>query len=362
LFILTYALSVIFESFLLVCRNYKKLTAINVLYSVAFCAIHWYMLNYGFSFQLLFIGLLLLAALRLGFYVIISIADMRKEVVEAADRVAIADVRSLWLHLGFYDVTQMLFTWIDKFIISLVLTAQLSAIYYNGSQNIPFLPLLLSAAGSSVLMHLAGGKSKDETPDIIRLMNQSGRVLSSIVFPLFFFLLFFRHELFFFLFWGKYREALPIFAVSILVLPVKSYSFTTVLQRLHKGSIINIGSVADIGLACALMYPLYLWLGLPGVALSFVITTYLQAAFYLFYSARLLHTSPLRLVPYKNWMLKLIVFSLVFIVIHYAGGRFFTGKINLILGIVAMVTLSVVSLLIELKKQRKDGIEQQAAA
>ena len=267
----------------------------------------------------------------------------------------ITKVRSLWLHLGLYDITQVLSNFVDKFAISLVLTAQLSAIYFNGSQNIPFLPLLLGAAGSAALIQMARGNKNSEKEDTIKLMNQLGRILSCIVFPVFLFLLFFRAPLLITLFGYKYAPAIPVFAAAILILPVRAYHFTTVLQRMHKGHIINIGAISEFILGCLLMYPLYLWLGLPGVALSFVISTYLQAIFYLVYSARLLQTSPLKLIPYTNWLVKLIVFSTLFIGIRYVCNLYFTGSIPLILGGAAMAAITGVSLYIEYKKQGTHG-------
>jgi O-antigen/teichoic acid export membrane protein len=356
LFILCFSLSVILESFLIVCRSYNWLTLISLTYSAAYWFIHFYLLKRGFSMNALFTNLLVLTATRLCLYAGIAFKAMKQ--YSAAGGMEVSDlsrIRSLWLHLGLYDVVQMLFSWIDKFVISLLLTAQLSAIYFNGSQTIPVLPLLLSAAGSAVLIQLATGRHEDEQNNIIRLMNQSGRVLSCIVFPVFLFLLFFRQELIIILFGDKYTPAIPIFALAILVLPVKAYSFTTVLQRLHKGAIINAGSVADLLLACALMYPLYLWLGLPGVALSFVVSTYLQAAFYLYYSARLLNVSPLTLAPWLNWTIKMIVFATLFIGIRYVANLCFSGKIALILGGVVMTALIAVSLWMEFINQKKYG-------
>jgi O-antigen/teichoic acid export membrane protein len=356
LFLLAFSLSVILESFLIVFRNYAALTIINILYSAAYWLIHFYVLKQGFSLQALFMYLLAVTAIRLCFYLVMAVRNIKQNKGAAfTEDVNITRTRHLWLHLGLYDVLQMLFSWIDKFIISLVLAAGLSAVYFNGSQNIPFLPLLLSAAGSAVLMQLATGRHKDEQESIIDLMNQSGRVLSCIVFPVFFFLFFFRQELIVTLLSDKYIPAIPVFAVSLLVLPVKAYSFTTVLQRLHKGGVINTGAIADLIFACALMYPLYQWMGLPGVAMSFVITTYLQAGFYLFYAAKLLKTSPLKLIPYLNWLIKLIVFATVFIIIRYVGNVYFTGKIALILGGAVMSALIVASLSVEMARQKKYG-------
>ncbi len=352
IFLLCWGATLILESFLIVCRNYTALILSNVLFAAGFCFVHWYALQQGFSLTNVFLYVLLLVLVRLAIYGLVTYTDIQqKEVNDDVTGTDIKSVRSLWMHLGVYDVSQILFNYIDKFIISIVLTAQVSAVYFNGSQTIPFLPLLLSAAGSAVLMLLAG-RADDDKAGLVRLMNQSGMALSCVVFPVFFFLFLFREEFMITIFTEKYREAIPVFAAALLVLPVKAYSFTTVLQRMHKGGIINAGAVVDLVLACALMYPMYLWLGLPGVALSFVITTYLQAAFYLVYSSRLLKVSPLALIPWGNWGLKLIVFFSLFIGIHYVGSEYFDMKMSLILGGVVMVVAIAISLLAELKKQK----------
>ena len=294
--------------------------------------------------------------LRVFVYSCAVLLEVKKDVDGYVEEyVGLGSVRSLWLHLGLYDVVQMLSTWVDKFIVALVLTAGLSAIYYNGAQNVPFLPILLSAAGSAVLLQLATGNSITERESTIALVNESGRVLSSVVFPVFFFLYIFRNELFVTVLSEKYIPAIPIFAVSVLSLPVRAYSFTTVLQRAHKGHIINIGAIGELILAAALMYPLYLAFGLPGVAMSFVISTYLQAAFYLIATSRHLHSSPLDLLPLRNWFVKFGVFGGAMAALHYFGSLHFTGKVTLLLGGGGMVTLIFVTLLFELNRRKHHG-------
>ncbi len=353
LFIFLYALTFILESFLIVFKNYAILVSVNLVYAIAFCAIHWFALQNDFSLQQLFIQLLVITLIRFAVYLVAALLHKRNHIPQQDEEVYdVAKARSLWLHLGLYDILQVLSGYVDKFVISILLTAEMSAIYYNGSQNIPFIPLLLSAAGSAVLMQLASGNQTDETGESIKLMKQSGKVLSCIVFPLFFYLLSYRSELIITIFTDKYALAIPVFLVAILVIPVRAYSFTTILQRRHRGDIINIGAASELILACALMYPLYKWVGLPGVALSFVVSTYLQAAFYLYHSARLLKVKALQLIPYRNWLTKLIIFAAMFISIHYITGLYFTGAIALVLGGVMMVTVIAVSLFLELRKQR----------
>jgi len=356
LFILAFAAGVVTESLLIVLRKFTVLSVSGLVYAGLFAGIHLWALDGPFSIQTIFSCLLVLNMLRVFVNSCAILLEIRKDKdgYEAED-VDLSAVRTLWVHLGVYDVVQVLSTWIDKFIIALVLTSGMSAIYYNGAQNIPFLPLLLSAASSAILLQMADVRGRQKSESTISLLNRSGRLLSSIVFPVFCFLFFFREELFVNVFSAKYIPSIPIFAASILVLPVRAYSFTTVLQQEHRGNIINIGAVGELVLACLLMYPLYLLFDLPGVALSFVISTYAQAIFYLVRTAHVLGTKTMSLIPLVNWLVKLIVFSVVFIAIHYTSSIYFTGKFTLILGAATMVVIIAISLLAELMLEKKHG-------
>ena len=361
LFILVFAAGMVLESVIIVFKNMKTMAFINFVYALAFCLIHKQVLQTNFSLNSLFTSLLVLSSLKTLSYLIIVLFRVKlHRDDEDVDSKSTSEIRKLWLHLGFYDILQMAFGGIDKFMISILLSSTLSAIYYNGSQNIPFLPVLLSAAGSAVLIQLIKVKSEDENIALIRMMNQLARILSSIVFPVFFFLVFYSKEIFHFIL-PEYPDSVPVFVMYLLVLPLKAYSFTTPLQKLHKGAIINIGAIADLVLAIIMIYPLYLWLGLPGVALSFVISTYIQASFYLIYSAKLLGVKAWEMIPWANWVIKLIVFGTIFIGIHYITSHYFDGKIPLILGLSLMVVIIALTVGIELIKERKHGRESSQA-
>lgn len=352
-FLLSYSLSFILESTLIVFKSFKALVTISFFYSVAFTALHWAYLHYEFPLQALFVFLLFITSVRLLLYAFISNSNVKKyENAPLQQDVSLKNVRSLWLHLGLYDVLQVLFSWADKFIMSLILIASVSAVYYNGAMNIPFLPLLLSAAGSAILIQLSTTDKEKEPAHTLRLLNQSGRMLSSIVFPVFLFLLLFRYELFSVLLSDQYLASVPVFLVAIMSLPLRAYTFTTVLQNHHRGAIINIGAILDIVIACLLIYPFYKWFGLPGVAMAFVVTTYLQAGYYLYHTARTLNVKIPALLPFRNWVVKLIVLAIVFIIIHYLLSYFFAPAITLILGGMLSVIIILISLWIELKNNK----------
>jgi O-antigen/teichoic acid export membrane protein len=203
--------------------------------------------------------------------------------------------------------------------------------------DIPFIPVLLSAAGGGLLMQLASGDHTQE--ERLNLLNYSGRVLARVVFPVFFFFFFFRYEFITVVFSERYADAVPLFAISILVLPLRAYHFTTVLQHLNQVKTINLGAVLDLGLALSLSYPLFLLLGLPGVALAFLISTYVQVVFYLIKTAKYMHCSIAELIPWKSWLVMFIVFGIAGIALHDVLSRFLSAQYTLLLGFTATVMI-----------------------
>ncbi|MCD6062868.1 MAG: hypothetical protein K0R82_779 [Flavipsychrobacter sp.] len=352
-FLVAYSLSVILESLLINFRRFNVLVLSNLIYTVLFCACHWLVLAQDWSIEKLFSILLILTATKLLVVCIAFRKAMGTMPAHNSDYDS-ASAKKLWMHLGVYDISQILFRWIDKFIITIVFTEELSAIYYNGSLEIPFLPLLLGAVASAALMQLAGLSDHEKSVEnSVSVVNRSGKVLSSIVFPLFFFFLVFREQLFVVLLSDKYLQSVPIFAMAILAMPLKTYSFTTILQNRHRGDIINKGAIYDLALALVLMYPLYLTMGFPGIALSFVISSYLQAGYYLYNSGRELGVSPFKLIPVASWTVKLIVFATSFIAYYYFFAAKYSPEIVLVLGSSFLVFVCVVSLYIELMIEKK---------
>ena len=348
--LLAYSLSIVIESLLTAFRRFTFLAIINFIYTVVFLLLHWLLVEYHWSVIQMLGYILAITVIKLAI-TSLSLNSALRNQEEYTGSYSLESIRRLWMHIGVYDVSQTLFRWIDKFVISFLFAKEIMAIYYNGSLEIPFLPILLGAAGSAALMKLSTPESDaGQTAD---LMKRSGRLLSAIVFPIFFFFLVFRQELFGVVLSGNYPSSIPIFAMAVLAMPLRAYSFTTVLQNRHRGDIMNIGAVGDMIIACALMYPLYQVLGLPGIALSFVISRYLQAVYYLWHSARELDTNISALLPLKNWIAKLILFSCAFIGFYYLVADSYSEEIVLALGCVLTGTAVCIAFFLELRTERK---------
>lgn len=353
LFFLLYSLSAVTESMLIVLRKFRVLLWVNFAYTLLFLWLHYGVLIGQYNIYVLFQYLLLPLFLKLVITWWTSLRNIERITDVAEQDYTMSDIRSLWMHVGIYDVLQKFFTWIDKFVISLLFSAGVFAMYFNGTFDIPFLPLLLGAVSSAALLQMSSFTKKGDTAASVIIANQTARILSAVVFPLFFFLFMFREELFTVILTHRYDEAIPIFAATVFIVPLRAYNFTSILQNRHKGRVINIGAVLDILIACVLMYPLYQLFDLVGIAVSFVISSYVQGAYYLYHTGKVLQTPIAKLIPLTNWLFKLIVFATLFISIHYVLSMVFTSAIVLFLGSLVLVAALMVAIYIELKASKK---------
>lgn len=351
-FFIIYSLNAILESVLIVFRKFSFLLWVNVFYTLVFLALHYGVIGGEFSINDLFMYLLAPGILKL--LLVLGKANnclkMSTEFVE--HEYTISEVRSLWFHVGVYDILQKFFTWIDKFVISLLFSAGVFAMYFNGTFDIPFLPLLLGAVSSAALLQMSSFSKKGDVSATVLIANQTARILSAVVFPLFFFLFVFRYELFNVILTNKYEAAIPIFAATVCVVPLRAYNFTSILQNRHKGRIINIGAVMDIVIAILLMYPLYCLWGLLGIALSFVLSSYIQGAYYLYHTGKVLNTPIHKLIPITNWLVKLLLFGILFFVLHHLLVTSYNSSIVLLLGSITLVVVLLLALLVEFRTIR----------
>jgi O-antigen/teichoic acid export membrane protein len=217
----------------------------------------------------------------------------------------IIPVGKQWFYLGINDVLAVLFKWLDKWIILLFISVTQFALYFNGSYEIPVFGLMLSAVGNIMLVDLSGQNSISGKK-IKSLFENSSLLLAGIVFPSFCFLLFYNREIFTLLFSIKYIEALPVFVISIFVLPLRITNFTAVLQVYHRNDLIVKGAVLDLLIAIILMVVLYPLFQLRGFAAAFVISTYIQTAYYLWHTGKLINEKITDFFPFKKLLLILI--------------------------------------------------------
>ena len=316
---------------LLVKRGKEKTSfIINIFYSLLFLGWHLLILFSNYSLFNLIAGITIVSIAKLAAMFLVPVKKEKSNVI-----IAEKNFLQHWNFLGLNEIFGVASRWIDKLFLLYLLTASDFAIFFNGSFEIPLFGLLISVAGSLMLIELSANSS--DKNKIQNLFRETFNLLSSFVFPLFLFLLFFRHELFYFIFKNKYNDSIPIFTISNFVILIRINNYSSILQTFSQGKKIMMGSVIDIVIALLLMIILYPFLGSRGIALAMVIATYCQVLYYLFHSARLLHIKIYELVPIKKLLIKFIILLLLYLALFFA---FHNIPVPLKLFAAAVVTLA----------------------
>lgn len=349
-YFLCYSWNVILEAVLIIAKKFQLLLLLSICYAVLFFVIHYEIAQETFDLSRLIEGLALLAAIRFIIMLPIAIKAIVKSNAAEVRLVHVKRVFSMWISLLTYDTTQILFRFLDKFIITFLVAKEFAAIYMNGTIDIPFIPVFFASVCNAALLQLtkATQRNKQLTTAIIR---HSSINMATITIPLFCYLFVFRTALIRFVFSEKYMAAVPIFAIAIFKLLTYLFTLPFFIQYKQRGDLLNKGAVLDMVTSLILVFPLYYWLGLNGMILSFVISSFLQVSYYSWCAANLLKVKTADLLPLKNWALKFAAFFIMAVLNHIIWAKFMPETPALICSGVLLAALSVSWLFVEYKRE-----------
>lgn len=307
-FLIFNTLSLILESVMIAFRHLRASLLINGSYFLLFLYAHFVVLRTeGYSFDLLIALLTLLVLAK----TILSLLVLRKDFSVGTDAGILKDdkYKKLWRHLYFFDMIQIAMAYSDKFVVSLVMTEATSAVYQNATYVTPILAVVFSAVSSAAVLQFSGAEGDLKRQAAI--LKNTGRTLSLVAIPAFFFLMFFAEQFITVLYSEKYLGSVPIFRINLLVLLTYCMNLNILLQRHEKGLVINQGMFIDIACLLIFIYPCYQWLGLKGIPLSYFLATVCQLLFYLWHNQNILQTGLADILPLKDWLQKIVVFGLL---------------------------------------------------
>ncbi len=311
IFIILQATNTITESWLIRNGGEVRYFLVNTSYGIAFFAWHFIVLRSGFDIEWLIKGIVCFAIVK--FLLLIQFSKRASVEVQVPEQNPL--IFSHWAFNGINDIINILTKWIDKLILVYLLTPTEFAIFFNGSIEIPLLSIFISFSGSLMMVQMAKGKEKNES--VVPVFRENFLLLSAIIFPIFFFLLFFRYPVFHFIFGAQYVESVPVFLITILILPLRTNTYGGILQVLGQGKIITSGSVIDLVLCILLVLVLYPLFGMRGAAIAIVISTAVQAIYYLLHTRQVLQTTFTALVPIPALIIRFLSLGILFGILHY---------------------------------------------
>ncbi|MGC4104199.1 lipopolysaccharide biosynthesis protein [Ferruginibacter sp.] len=345
--VLVQNISILTEALAIKNKKEKKVLISNIVFSLGYLAVHLYAIYISWSLPFILAGIIVMHIVKTLF-----LWPSKNSLQSNTAAVASASTGKQWLYLGINDTAGVLFKWIDKWLILSFLPLTQFALYTNGSYEIPVFGLMLSAVGNIMLVDLSE-KEGGIAQHIQQAFKRSSTLLASVVFPAFCFLFFYSNTFFTFLFSDKYATAIPIFVISIFVLPVRITSFTAVLQAYHSNDIIVKGAVLDLLLAAVFMAILYPIFKLNGLAAAFVLSTYIQAAYYLWQTGKLVDQKITQFFPFRQLIYMMLIAVLVMSASFYLPGLL-SYSANMFAGAAICLLLILAQLYYQYKKIKKD--------
>lgn len=305
----------------------------NMIFNLAYLLCHLFILYSHYSLQNLLAWLIILFLAKF----IIQWYFIKAPELTSADIISDQKLSKQLFYLGLFDIINVLSKWLDKWVILFFVSVKQFAVYFNGAYEIPVFGLMLSAVGNITLVELAK-QPKNVMVNTKLLFNKSTALLSAIVFPSFCFLFFYHSEFFTLIFGNKYQEAIPIFLISIFVLPLRITNFTAPLQVYQRNDLIVKGATLEIIIAIVLMLLLYPLMQMKGLALAFVLSTYVQAGYYLWHTGKLINKNIGYFFPFKKLLFTMGI-SFLISGFGYFIFKYVSYPTNMIAGIIVTILL-----------------------
>jgi O-antigen/teichoic acid export membrane protein len=315
----------------------------NIIFITGYLLCHLLILYTSYSLPLLLVTLTIMFILKACITIYFG-----SNILNSENSTTINNLGRQWFYLGLFDTISVVGKWLDKWVILLLLSFSQFAIYFNGAYEIPVFGLMITAVGNVMVIEL----SKNNDGKLITnrmLFNNSSLLLASIVFPSFAFLLFYHHDFFILIFSNKYTASLPIFFITIFVLPIRITNYSAALQAYNRNDLIAKAALIDLVSAMILMLILYPILQMKGLAIAFVAATYIQTLYYLWQTSKILQEKISSFFPIQ----KLIVVMLLSVVIMGSAYWIFSKLIypvNMVGGIIVCALLIIILLYFQLKK------------
>lgn len=306
---------------------------INLFYSLIFFGWHYYILQNGYDLEKLIAGIVLLSLVKL----ILLLIFRKKNTPVPVENPDEEKLLPHWIFAGINDVLGIFTKWIDKLVLVYILLPSEFAIFFNGSIEIPLFSIFIGMTGSYMMMQMS--KEPGDQRQLTSIFKENFLLLSSIVFPLFFFLLFFRYELFMVFFGEKYLASVPVFLITILILPFRINHFGGVLQVFAKSNLVTLGSLIDLIVAITLIFVLYPIYGMQGAASALVISTIIQIIFYMRHTSTLLNASTKEMIPANSLIIRFVVSGFTFFVLWYLI-RETAPMVSIVCGLILFFILS----------------------
>jgi O-antigen/teichoic acid export membrane protein len=206
--------------------------------------------------------------------------------------------------VGLAGIALVLVAQTDKFIISRYLGREAFAIYSVGAFQVPLANIVQTSVGNVTFPLMARYQKAGDFESMRELWQRSLLKTVILFFPIFVFLEVTAHPFITILFTEQYADAAPVFMIYMLLFLRSSIETGTIIQVSNRTVFLAVGFVVGFVVNLGLGLLLFRLMGRLGVPLAVLITTSALALTNLVYSARLIRTSLVNLVPGRRVLIR----------------------------------------------------------
>ncbi|HPY63466.1 MAG TPA: oligosaccharide flippase family protein [Bacillota bacterium] len=197
---------------------------------------------------------------------------------EESSKLNLSSIKSLLyisIPLGLAYMTSILDRSLDKWIVSVLLSPETYAVFTQGARELPLIDTITGAISTVMLVDITKAAKDGDFPLAVAMFRKIAEKTSLILLPTMMFFLVTASPVIRLLYTEAYAEAIPVFQVYLLYLPIRTVVFGPLLIALGKSKFILIRSIIGLCLN-ALLSILAVWLlGAVGAAIATIFVIYL---------------------------------------------------------------------------------------
>lgn len=198
-----------------------------------------------------------------------------KEKSTKPDLSSIKTLLSIAIPLGLAGMLSTLECSLDKWIVSVMLSPETYVVFTQGARELPLINTITGAISTVVLVDITKYAKDGDFPAAVALFRKIAEKTSLILLPAMMFLFVTASPVIRLLYTDAYAEAIPVFQIYLLFVPIRTVVFGPLLIALGKSKYILVRSIISLCLDALLSILGVYVLGAAGAALATIFVIYL---------------------------------------------------------------------------------------
>ena len=285
-------------------KRVKYLFVLSSLHGVFFMVLTMWQFFFGAPAWIIFYAMAVFGVFKfvLALYMIYKIRSEIGSIRFLGGKSTLLLQLSYALPVALSKTTDIISTWLDKFVVSIFFGPEVLGYFYVGAIEIPLIGVLLSSVYSIASPVLNKFHHEDNIAGFVAFVNKTLKFTTKIIWPLFLYLMIYADHIIPLVFKSDFEASVAPFRIYLIMMPVRIALYGVIVLALGKPRIVFLGAFGTMLLNLVLNLVLVHKIGFLGPAVATVITTYLHVIFLVIYILLITRVSVRELIPFRDFI------------------------------------------------------------